>query len=132
MTRSPGRPAGSYTQAGRLFELERLVWAAGRITVTALARELGVSTRSVRRDLVVLLRAGRGLRVEACVVSLTPKAFEASPGVRAVLRYLRRTARAAGPDDAVGSAAATFARSIAAGELVVGNAAPQEGEARDG
>lgn len=129
---SVGRPAGSYTQAGRIFELERIVWAAGTITIPELARRLDVSTRSVRRDLVVLLRAGRGLRVEESVVSLTPRAFDASPGARAILRFLRRTAREAGPESEVGRAAEIFARSIAAGELVAGNAVPQATEVRDG
>lgn len=52
---SPGRPAGQYTQAVRLFQLyHRLEASPEGVRIDDLARELGVTPRSIRRDLKAL------------------------------------------------------------------------------
>lgn len=52
---SPGRPAGQYTQAVRLFQLHQLLEASPEgARIDDLARELGVTPRSIRRDLKAL------------------------------------------------------------------------------
>ena len=52
---SPGRPAGQYTQAVRLFQLyHRLEGSPEGVRIDDLARELGVTPRSIRRDLKAL------------------------------------------------------------------------------
>ena len=59
---TPGRPEGQYTQAVRLFRLHQLL--EGRpngVHVDALADELAVTPRSIRRDLKALETAGIAL-----------------------------------------------------------------------
>ncbi|MBI5514360.1 MAG: transcriptional regulator [Deltaproteobacteria bacterium] len=52
---SPGRPAGQYTQAVRLFQLYHLLESAtDGVKIDDIARELGVTARSIRRDLKAL------------------------------------------------------------------------------
>jgi predicted DNA-binding transcriptional regulator YafY len=52
---SPGRPAGQYTQAVRLFQLYHLLEASPEgARIDDLARELNVTPRSIRRDLKAL------------------------------------------------------------------------------
>jgi predicted DNA-binding transcriptional regulator YafY len=52
---SPGRPAGQYTQAVRLFQLYHLLEASPEgARIDDLARELAVTARSIRRDLKAL------------------------------------------------------------------------------
>ena len=52
---SPGRPAGQYTQAVRLFRLHQLLEASPEgVRIEEAARELGVTARSIRRDLKAL------------------------------------------------------------------------------
>ncbi|MDP3277772.1 MAG: WYL domain-containing protein [Deltaproteobacteria bacterium] len=55
---SPGRPAGKYTQAVRLFQLyHRLENSPEGVRIDDIARELDVTPRSVRRDLKALQNA---------------------------------------------------------------------------
>jgi len=52
---SPGRPSGQYTQAVRLFRLFQLLEASPEgVRIDDAARELGVTARSIRRDLKAL------------------------------------------------------------------------------
>lgn len=52
---SPGRPAGQYTQAVRLFRLQQLLEASPEgMRLEDVAQELGVTARSIRRDLKAL------------------------------------------------------------------------------
>src|SRR5581483_10584325 len=52
---SPGRPSGQYTQAVRLFRLHQLLdTAPDGMRIDDIARELGVTPRSIRRDLKAL------------------------------------------------------------------------------
>lgn len=56
---SPGRPAGQYTQAVRLFRLHQLLESAPEgIRIEDAGRELNVTPRSIRRDLKALEGAG--------------------------------------------------------------------------
>jgi predicted DNA-binding transcriptional regulator YafY len=56
---SSGRPAGQYTQAVRLFRLYQLLEASPEgVRLEEAARELGVTARSIRRDLKALEVAG--------------------------------------------------------------------------
>lgn len=56
---SPGRPAGQYTQAVRLFRLHQLLESAPEgIRIDDAGRELEVTARSIRRDLKALEAAG--------------------------------------------------------------------------
>lgn len=56
---TPGRPAGKYTQALRLFQLHhRLEGGPEGLRIDDLARELEVTPRSIRRDLKALQDAG--------------------------------------------------------------------------
>jgi len=56
---SPGRPAGQYTQAVRLFRLHQLLESAPEgIRIDDAGRELSVTARSIRRDLKALEAAG--------------------------------------------------------------------------
>ncbi len=52
---SPGRPAGQYTQAVRLFQLHQLLESSVEgVRIEEIARDLGVTPRSIRRDLKAL------------------------------------------------------------------------------
>ncbi len=52
---TPGRPSGQYTQAVRLFQLyHRLESSPNGMRIDDLAREMGVTPRSIRRDLKAL------------------------------------------------------------------------------
>lgn len=65
---SPGRPAGQYTQAVRLFRLHQLLESAPEgVRIDDAARELEVTARSIRRDLKALESAG--FELEAVDVS---------------------------------------------------------------
>lgn len=56
---SPGRPAGQYTQAVRLFRLHQLLESSPEgIRIEDAGRELSVTARSIRRDLKALEAAG--------------------------------------------------------------------------
>ncbi len=56
---SPGRPSGQYTQAVRLFRLFQLLEASPEgVRIDDAARELGVTARSIRRDLKALELSG--------------------------------------------------------------------------
>ncbi len=56
---SPGRPSGQYTQAVRLFRLFQLLEASPEgVRIDDAARELGVTARSIRRDLKALEMSG--------------------------------------------------------------------------
>lgn len=56
---SPGRPAGQYTQAVRLFRLHQLLESTPEgIRIDDAGRELEVTARSIRRDLKALEAAG--------------------------------------------------------------------------
>jgi predicted DNA-binding transcriptional regulator YafY len=59
---NPGRPSGQYTQAVRLFQLyHRLEAAPEGMRIDDLAREMGVTSRSIRRDLKALEDAEQAL-----------------------------------------------------------------------
>ena len=59
---TPGRPSGQYTQAVRLFQLyHRLESAPDGMRIDDLAREMGVTSRSIRRDLKALEAAEQQL-----------------------------------------------------------------------
>ena len=65
---SPGRPTGQYTQAVRLFQLHQLLESnADGIRIEEIARDLGVTPRSIRRDLKALETAG--IQLEAVDVT---------------------------------------------------------------
>lgn len=87
--RAPGRPVGRYTQAARARRVEALLWASGRVSIVDIALDLGVSDRTVRRDLAALREAGLGVRVEGCHASLTREGIAADPRVQAIARHLR-------------------------------------------
>lgn len=56
---TPGRPSGQYTQAVRLFRLFQLLEASPEgVRIDDIARELGVTARSIRRDLKALELSG--------------------------------------------------------------------------
>lgn len=56
---SPGRPSGQYTQAVRLFQLHQLLETnVEGVRIEEIARDLGVTPRSIRRDLKALEAAG--------------------------------------------------------------------------
>jgi predicted DNA-binding transcriptional regulator YafY len=56
---SPGRPTGQYTQAVRLFQLFQLLEANPEgVRIEDAARQLGVTGRSIRRDLKALELSG--------------------------------------------------------------------------
>ncbi|MBK8690755.1 MAG: WYL domain-containing protein [Deltaproteobacteria bacterium] len=56
---SPGRPSGQYTQAVRLFQLHQLLETnVEGVRIEEIARDLGVTPRSIRRDLKALETAG--------------------------------------------------------------------------
>ena len=59
---TPGRPSGQYTQAVRLFQLyHRLETSPDGMRIDDLAREMGVTPRSIRRDLKALESAEQPL-----------------------------------------------------------------------
>lgn len=61
---SPGRPAGQYTQAVRLFQLHQILDASPEgVRIDDAARELSVTPRSIRRDLKALEHAGLELEM---------------------------------------------------------------------
>ena len=53
-----GRPARKYSQAGRVHDVIRLIESRHGITAAELARETGVATRTIQRDLAAIEEAG--------------------------------------------------------------------------
>jgi proteasome accessory factor B len=53
-----GKPAGRYTQAGRLHDIIRTIEARHGVTIEELAEEAGVSRRTLHRDLAAIQEAG--------------------------------------------------------------------------
>ena len=116
----PGRPSGCYTQAARVRRVEALLWAHERVSLDELAAGVGVTPRTVRRDLDALREAGLAVRVEDCHAALTQQAVAADPAVRAVARHLRaEITRSAseGEPDVVRHALAEIAAGIERGEI---------------
>lgn len=98
----PGRPSGTYTQAARLMRLYRELWSRDGETLDALARDLGVTTRTVRRDLAALTEAGYAIERVDGRSMIERRTVAEDPVVRAVARHLRaeilRSASEGGPD----------------------------------
>jgi proteasome accessory factor B len=53
-----GKPAGRYTQAGRLHDIIRTIEARHGVTLEELAEEAGVTRRTIHRDLAAIQEAG--------------------------------------------------------------------------
>lgn len=61
---SSGKPAGHYTQAGRLHNVIRLIETRNGMTLEELVEETGVNLRTVHRDLAAVQEAGYPLTTE--------------------------------------------------------------------
>lgn len=119
MTR-PGRPSGAYTQAARVRRVEALLWSHARLSLAELAAGVGVTPRTVRRDLDALRAAGLAVHVEESHAALTQRAVAADPGVRAVARHLRAEidrCASEGEPDVVRHALSEIAAGIERGEI---------------
>lgn len=93
MSRGPGRPAGMYTQTARVLRMADALWSEERVGIPELARDLGVTERTVRRDVEALRAAGWRLVVEEAHVGLAAADVAAHPAIRAAVRYVRARAR---------------------------------------
>lgn len=116
----PGRPSGTYTQAARMMRLYRELWSRDGETLDALARDLGVTTRTVRRDLDALTEAGCAIERVNGRIMIARRTVVEDPVVRAVARHLRaeilRSANEGAPDVALDTLAAIVA-GIERGEI---------------
>lgn len=120
----PGRPAGGYTQVGRVLRLwvELREWA----TIADLACELDVSERTVRRDLAALhaecplerhgvewRRADRQTLADAAADATTAERARCIEVVTALLREVEGPAARA-PESHAGGEASALRRAVAA------------------